>query len=288
MLNSNFLTALTGAAFGAFAGAWGAQRIAERAKYRDELRKEINFTNVANSLVYTICNTLIGLKKQNVKELKETFDADKVAYLEYLKKINTGELGKETVPNIQANLRTFTLFQTPEDSLQKQIQEKLSLSGRPLILTTMLAQSIHTLNVSLEKRNKFVQMLADRPPVKPHEYFGLLHNGHLNEEYPSLVETIYKHTDDGIYIGRLLSQELVKHGEAIAARYNSKFRDGAPRVSRSNFTEAEQAGLMPSADQYEWTMKIKGRQEPEDVSKSLIARWAKSFRTYIAKKFSPS
>ena len=44
----DFLIAVAGSLAGAFAGAWGAQRIAERGKNRKELLEEIRNTNAAN------------------------------------------------------------------------------------------------------------------------------------------------------------------------------------------------------------------------------------------------
>jgi hypothetical protein len=50
-LNSNFAVAALGALAGAYAGAMGAQHIAERSKRRDTLIAELNATNSAIMLV---------------------------------------------------------------------------------------------------------------------------------------------------------------------------------------------------------------------------------------------
>ena len=74
--NSKFVTAALGALAGAAGGAYAAQRIAERAKVREQLLQEARNSNAAIDLAHQICSTYLGLKEQHVRALKRTYDAE--------------------------------------------------------------------------------------------------------------------------------------------------------------------------------------------------------------------
>ncbi|MGH8730204.1 MAG: hypothetical protein ACREVF_00660 [Burkholderiales bacterium] len=101
--NSAFITALLGSLAGAFAGAAAAQRIAERSKHREELLREIRNTNAAIALAFGVCNTLLALKKQHVKSLKESYDAQKAALLEFQRKRKAGEIQQDVAFDFNAD-----------------------------------------------------------------------------------------------------------------------------------------------------------------------------------------
>ena len=67
-------------------GAWAAQRIAERAKSKDEILKEIRATNASIILAFWICNTLILAKRQVVQPMKTRFEQDLARIDEVIKK----------------------------------------------------------------------------------------------------------------------------------------------------------------------------------------------------------
>ncbi len=268
--NSVFFTAIAGSLAGAFAGAYGAQRIAERAKYRDELLKEIRNTNAANMVVFGMCNSLIQMKKQHVKSLKETFETQKAALLDHLNKMQMGQISKDTIFRFSADFETLSLPQLPVDILQKQVFEKLSLVGRPLSLAITLSQTVHSLSASLEKRNQLIESYkVANASISAPLYFGLPQGGYINQDYPSLINAIYNQTDDGIFFSQLLGKDLVEHGEQIAAQFKKIFGKGAPTISKSNFGKAEKAGLMPKADNYpDWfTMFVKNTGSPTFLEK---------------------
>src|SRR5690349_5606621 len=73
-LSSVFFTSVVGALAGAFAGAYGGQLIVERGKARDQLLAEIRNTNSAITIAFSVCNTLLSLKGQHLKRLKEEYD----------------------------------------------------------------------------------------------------------------------------------------------------------------------------------------------------------------------
>src|SRR5689334_19372520 len=72
---------------GAFAGAYGAQIITERSKLREELTKEIRNTNAAISISFGICNFLLSMKHQHVKDLKEKYDAQRKDFFAHFERM---------------------------------------------------------------------------------------------------------------------------------------------------------------------------------------------------------
>lgn len=258
--NSVFFTAVAGSLAGAFAGAYGAQRIAERAKYRDQLLKEIRDTNAAIMIAFGVCNSLLSMKEQHVKSLKEDFETQKTGLLDHKKNRELGHISKDKEFHFTADLQTLSLPLLPVDILQRQVFEKLSLVGRPLSLTTTLSQSVHSLSASLDKRNQLIESYkAGNDGISPALYFGLPQTGQINQDYPSVIDAIYNQTDDGIFFGQLLCKDLVEHGNQIAKQFKKLFGKDAPMITEPNFGKAEKSDLMPNTDKYvDWlTMFVK-------------------------------
>ncbi len=255
--NSNFFVALVASAAGAFAGAYTAQRIAERSKVRDELVKEIRHTNAAIMLSFNICNSMLALKKQHVKRLKETFDSSKNEALAYLRDKNRpanmafafkADLGSLPTPSRQ-----------PTDALQRQVFDNLSAGGRPLSLVTALIDVVGLLSGVIEKRNQLIERFratsAETNPDFPSLYFGLPYGGgNVNLEYATSVDAIYSYTDDAIFFSHLLCQDLNEHGNLVLATLKKRFRGATPKVNKGDFAKSFEAGLMPPAEAYaDWT-----------------------------------
>jgi hypothetical protein len=255
-----FFTAIVGSLAGAFAGAYGGQWIVAKGKAREELLKEIHNTNAAIMVAFGISNSLLLVKKQHVKSLKENFDVQKASFLAHKQKWESGQLGSGAVFNLHADLRTLPRLALPVGILQKQIFEKLSLGGKPLLLTTTLSAVIDALNSSIDRRNQLIESYkadsysdgASLPPQHlPFLYFGLPDGGgQTNLDYPSLVEAIYHQTDDGIFFSCQLCNALAEHGEQIAGTFKKKFGKGAPLIHKPLFNKAEEADLMPNPDTY--------------------------------------
>jgi hypothetical protein len=124
--NSNFFTALAGSAAGAFSGTYIAQRIVERGKIHDELLTEIRNTNAAIMLSFGICNSMLALKKQHVKRLKEEFDSSR----ETLLKVLQGKAKQGDPPfEFKADLASLPRSRQPTEALQRQVFDNLSVGG---------------------------------------------------------------------------------------------------------------------------------------------------------------
>lgn len=273
-LNSNFFTAIAGACAGAFAGAYGAQRIVARGKEREELLAEIRNTNAATVVALGICNTFLAIKKQHVKRLKETFDKQKTDYLARAHKYRMGELPPgDTAPPPMFDLQVLVLppFDLPLDTLRHQIFEKISLSNRrALMLVTSLTETVHGLNSSINNRNRLIAsyhaagMLSD--DLLP-LYFGFPQpSTHvINKTYPDLVDAIYRQTNDGIFYAKLLCDDLFAHNGQLAGRFKKRFgRDAPGTMDKPDFTVPESEGLMPSeADYTDWLTLFKDAKPPK-------------------------
>lgn len=253
--NSSFFTALIGSLAGAFAGAYAAQRIAEKSKSRDELTKEIRNTNAAIMLSFNICNSLLALKEQHVKPLKEHFENLRKKIFEHKQKRDTGVIAKDIPFEFVADLQIFPLPQLPTTQLQKQVFEQLTVGGRALSIVTCLIEATSWLNNSLEERNQLIEMYKETnaPDSQdfPRMYFGLpSKNGHVHLEYSNLVDSISSYTDDGIFYSQLLCRDLNEHGVSLASTFKKRFRDQAPHINSPDFQKAKEKGLLPSDDTY--------------------------------------
>lgn len=259
LLNSAFTTSLLGSLAGAFAGAFMAQRIAERSKHRAELLGEIRNTNAAIAIVFGICNSLLALKKQHVKNLKESYDAQKAAVLEFKQKHKTREIQNDVAFEFQADLQTLQAPVLPMDTLKEVVFERLSIVGRPLNLVVTLTQTVQSLEESLTMRNKLIQGYKTEFAIDPQRinplYFGFPYSGsHVNLDYPSTIDAIYSQTDDGIFFGNLLCKDLHEHGKQLSGAFKRKFKMDSPRVAEVDFSPATADGMMPDEKNYaDWT-----------------------------------
>lgn len=256
--NSVFFTAIAGSFAGALGGAYSAQRIAERAKFREQLLKEIRYTNAAITVAIGICNSLLSMKIQHVKSLKESFETRKTAFLAHLGKRKSGKVNKDEEFHLTYDFQTLLPPLLPLDILQRHVFEELSLVGRALSLTTTLSQTVDNLSAALKKRNQLIESYkAANTAISPALYFGLPQNGLINQDYSSAIDAIYSQTDDGIFFSQLLSKDLVEHGNLLVRQFKKYSKKGVPIISTFDFSEEEKAGLMPNPDNYsDWFTKF--------------------------------
>ncbi|MDY0884316.1 hypothetical protein ACFPL7_00990 [Dongia soli] len=251
--NSNFFTALVGA----FAGAYGAQAIVERAGRKKRLLEEIRNTNAAIVVACSITNTFCALKSQHVKGLKENLDAQRKELEIFKQARKQGAVAPEEAFYFQADFQSLPVVQVPIDVLRNLLFEKLSLVGRPLSIVAVLSQTIDSVIGAIERRNRIIDECKRRAPIPINElvplYFGLPNkDGHVDMTYSETVSAIYSHTDDCIFFSHLLGEDLEKHGKRLAKVYGSK----APRIEKTAFTNAERKALLPDPSLYSDWMKM--------------------------------
>jgi len=255
-MNSQFITSLIGSLSGAFAGAFTAQRIVERSKLRDELIREIRNTNAAIAVAFGICNSLLSLKNQYVKDLKSNYDSQKTEQLEHARKLESGEITSSEIFEYKTNLVAFQAHKQPTEILSELVFEKLSLTGRSLNLVIALIQNIHGHYESIRKRENIIEDYKSLEAKGKQDmiaalYFGLPYgDGHINSEYPSLIKAISTQTDDGIFFSKLLCQDLSKHGKQLLETLKKNFRNVNQSVTEIDFAKAESHDLMPDDKNY--------------------------------------
>jgi hypothetical protein len=252
--NSAVVVALIGGFVGAVGGALGAQHIAERAKRKDELLKELRSTNAATTVGFTICNSFIALKRQNVLPLHENFSRDKEKREKFLAKRRSAEIDRNQPFEFQADLRAISAPSVPMDTLKTQVFDRISAHARPLALVSVLGQTLASLDEAIGRRNALIGRFArgDVPKeLVPNFYFGMaLPSGDTNQEYPDTVAAIAAYTDDMIFFSRLLCTDLMSHGGKIKAVLAKLGAKDVPSVSTAEFGKAAEAGLLPPDDHY--------------------------------------
>lgn len=252
-LNSSFFTSLTGSLAGAVGGAWGAQRLVERSKFKEESTAQIQRINGAIALAYGVFNDFASLKKQFAKPLKEKFERQLLESNRLEALLASGQKPSSQLV-VELDFRTVTPLQSPVEALQEHIFNKLSLTGRPLNLSVAIAQTAHNLRVSIERRNALIEEYKERSLEQSEDlsirYFGRPdRNGHTNRDYPDALMAICNLTDDGMFYSKRLCEDLTKEGNQIAGRMKDKLKE-APRVTSVIFSTAELSVLLPDESGY--------------------------------------
>jgi ATP-dependent protease ClpP protease subunit len=280
--NSVFFTAIAGSLAGAFAGAVAAQRIADKTRNKDEALKEIRATNAATMVAFGVCNSILSAKKQQINSLRETFNQHRVAARAA---IAAQQAGHGQVFDFRTDFRTLQILSLPLKLLQTQVFEKLSVQGRPILLLTILDQTVRGLNASIGKRNELIETFKARSlPSSSSEllalYFGFPFQERIDQQYSDSIEAIYKQADDAIWFSATLCSDLSAHGDQISATFKKKFGKGAPRIHKPNFAKASEGNLMPSDDNYaDWLSMF----EPLPAPLSRIGRVWRSLRGVMPK-----
>jgi hypothetical protein len=188
--------------------------------------------------------------------MKETFDKQNKDLENFLNARRTGAISRESIFSFQADLQALPPVLTPTNVLQTLVFEKLSLNGRPLRSATTLPQVAHSLDDSIQKRNRLIEDYKANPSISQGEmerkYFGIRDkNGNTDRSYPDIIEAIYSHTDECIFFSKLLYEDLYDHGEQLRKRYTKAFGKDAPKINRIDFSAEEKEGLLPDEKNYQ-------------------------------------
>ncbi len=285
--NSTFFTAISASCAGAFAGAVAAQRIVERGKERAEILVEMNNTSAATVTALSLCNTFLAIKKVHVKPLRTLFDRQKSDYSIRVQRQPFGQLTSDTPPLVfDLQMLVLLPLQLPLDTLHHLVFEKLSLDDRrALMLLNALSGTIHTLNISVENRNRLIasyqaarMSVDDLIPL----YFGLPDRSEhvVNQEYPALIEAIYRQTDEGIFFSKSLCEDLYDHNRTLAVKFKKLFGKGAPgTMDKPDFTTPEREGLIPlDAEFPDWLTLFRKEKSPAPRRKSIYSVFLTAMR----------
>lgn len=254
ILNSNLLIAFVGGFAGAIGGALGAQRISERTRRREERLKELRYTNAAIMVAHTICEAALALKKQHVQPMRQSYLKSKADLEAFTATRDARQLTADAQFHVQLDLRTYPAPIVPIKSLKHIMFQELSVVGRPLALVAVIEQSLIGLTTAIEKRAQLIQRFGtgDIPEkIRANYYFGLpLQGGHVNQEFPDLVEAIYSYVDDLAFFSSQLCSDLMKHGAKVREALMRKRPKQVPYVSEVDFAGPLKSGLIPPDSQY--------------------------------------
>lgn len=204
-VNSNFFTAL----FGAFAGAVGAQVIAEKLERKELILQEIRNVNAAISICFNICNSAIGLKKQNVLGLIENYKETRERVINIIRR----NVESEQI-SYKKDLHIIPALELPVAELKNKIFDKTNLVGKGLTLAITIEQNLKSLNQSLDFRNRLIHAhRTDNQTLDDYSYLGIPSpQGHLDTQYQSSLEGIEIYLDMVIKASSLLCDVLTMHG----------------------------------------------------------------------------
>lgn len=274
LANSSFGSALLGALGGAIAGAWIAQRIGENAKVRQDLIAEIRGTNATIALAFAVWNVAVNLKKQHIKPLHDDWMQQRENLRSFFRARNAGDIAKDVVFNFPANVIALAVPYLPVDSLQSHLFDKLTLTGRPLVLATAIVQAATSLRDAIVKRNELAQQLKglNGAPEFVNHYFGVPDaDGNINAEYAHTVEGMYRCTDDVIYFCELLCEDVRKHGDNLLGKLDPKRAlRNRPRIMKPDFEQIRKEGLAPDEAKYaSWRENFR---EQDSVKAGAVSR----------------
>lgn len=280
--NSAFITSLVGALAGAWAGARAAQKIAERSKAKDVALSELRSTNAAIMVSFSIFTSVLSLKNQHVKPMREALQAEKRKLAEVEAKRAAGDKAQL---EFQADMRKFPTIVVPIEVLRELLFHKSSATGRPLALVSVIEQSLKGLDKTIATRDRLVDAFAREVPkeIMPRLYFGLpLPNGDVDRTFPDVVEAVHSYTNDITFFSKLLCEDLMAHGARVHKASERLLGKQAPRVSQVDFTTPKAAALLPpDADYDQW---LNGFKEVIVPSKKKWWRSARSSQVQAASK----
>lgn len=252
----DFGIAAVGALAGAYAGAMGAQFIAERGKVRDELLKELRTINVAAALAYGITDSFIGVKKQHTKPMHDTWTSERARRDEVHRRVQAGE---QIVFEFDVEFRTLVPVKASVEQLRQLMFVNINLEVRPISLVNLLDRSVEQHSQIIEALNKLVlgyEQQRFNSEQLAAVYFGLRVGTRVDDRYPTTLAALAMGTDDCIFFSKLLGDELAEHGKMVAARLPKRLRG---RRVMANFSRAERDSLMPNpADYPDWPPVVEG------------------------------
>ncbi|MGO4683551.1 hypothetical protein [Hyphomicrobium sp. 2TAF46] len=236
----------------AFAGAWGAQNIAERRKRHVDLTAELRETNAAVALAATVFSVLTNMKEQHIACLRGNFHLTKRA-VEFQRRIPKDQ---QQPFDVRFDMRTISLPSMPIDRLRSIVFERITITGRGIQLASMLMLQVEELKISCSRRNELIAGFRELSKQQVIErYFGFRDaDGNTDENYPNAVEAMYFENDCAMFFSWLLCRDLSRHSKSIARSLRRWPWQKIKNVHYASFAPAEEKGLMPPFEGFnDWT-----------------------------------
>jgi len=245
--SSTFFIAVVSTFAAAFAGAWGAQLIANNSQDKRILLDEIRATNTSRRLAFNVINTYLVFKQQHIRELCRQYREQCAAHAAHLGRIRANSVIPSAPFRYEPNLGTLIPPFSPIEELKHVLLDRVEC-GRAQILLTPLLQSIDTMKTALVARNEWIKARKDTPPEqKSEEYFADLYfgiespGGRLDQTYPNCIEALGQNNDNCIGFALVLMQALEKYAEELC----DKLGRGGPKMKKADFAKAAEEGLLP-------------------------------------------
>lgn len=252
-LNSAFISAFLSSLAGAGFGVWGAQRLAERATRRNELRDALIEANALIVLAATISNQALSTKKQHIAPLCKAYFEER----EEAESINSILLagGRPTnLPLFSANMIHITPLTVPIEAVKSLTYGAKLMPGRALALVAMVEQSLNELGHATSIRTAQVEILKNPNLPLNHfvqNYFGLKRkDGNTDALYHDSMVAISQYTDDVAFFAAELAEELQAHAVDVRKKLLTLAKD-VGKANTIDFSEARESGLMPPRQTYE-------------------------------------
>ncbi len=238
-----------------FFGAWTAQRIAERNRFRDDIVKEIRNTNAAISLAMSVCNIAMALKRQQVTVVKRDFDEAKASYVEHMRLRKIGQIQGNTPYRFTLALMTLPPPKFAIDSMRSLVLDRISVVGRPLHLAVELAEFAGRLVGAMDARNQLIEAIKKNGGINTDEgarrLFGLpFGDGQHDLTFEQTLAAIVTITDDMIFFSYTLCKDLQKHGHWLVGAYRKRVGGRFPHITDIDFSERIADGTIPPAEQF--------------------------------------
>jgi hypothetical protein len=247
-LNGNFGLALISASAGSFAGAWGAQIIAEQQGAKRRALEELRATNAATSLALSTTNMLIALKNQHLQRMLKHYGDDRNRLLE-IRSAGHGTF------KFTADFEALPWIELPTRQLSETVLREVDAPAAMIALMTMVNGSAAHLKMAIGQRNKLIEEVKDGPSLAPKQmvdmYFGIESDGRCDKRYYSYINSINNYADSAILFSALITDQLIGHARNQAKRLGK----AAPKVTDADFRPAFETGLIPDPNEYADTLR---------------------------------
>lgn len=220
VLNSNVVTSAIGAVAGAYFGALAAGKIADRAKRQERIEKAVEDANGAILLAVDTMSVLITLKSQHISGLVGRYKKANQDLATHREHIQAGKKPPNAEFVVELELRTLEDLSVSPDQLLRRIESMPNFPGHIYLKAGAYRRSVLQLATAISGRNKLIgDWIAGNVQAgftKEQLYFGTPNRDrHVNEIYPSYMQTIEQAIDDGIGFSIALANALQAHAKTI-------------------------------------------------------------------------
>ncbi len=249
-LNSSFVSASISALAGAALGAWGAGVATARATRRKELRDAFRQANASLVLAKTALDQIYSVKKQNVQPIVGEFYVGRAAF----ERERSAPASTQSVVTVHFNLMHLSPLALPLSGLGNIVGSGQMMPGKALALVAMLEQSAKDHENALVHRAKVIEELrGSTAPVEEKAciYYGFpLPDRGSNMMFKSSIDAVGLYTDDLAFFSLELVEVLARHAQVVRQKL-VKVDRSAPKASAVDLDSLKMSGLVPNRENYE-------------------------------------